>query len=84
MFEIGAFAAKTHFSQLLNRVGQGETLAITKHGQKIALLVPVKSKPTLSVTDAKNAIFALRNKISKRGIKLSPLEIQKMKEMGRK
>ena len=37
---IGAFEAKTHFSQILNRVERGETVTITRHGRPIAKMVP--------------------------------------------
>jgi len=37
---IGAFEAKTHLSQLLDRVENGETIEITRRGHPIARLVP--------------------------------------------
>ena len=37
---VGAFHAKTHFSQLLARVAQGEEITITKHDRPVARLVP--------------------------------------------
>lgn len=43
MQTIGAFAAKTHFSTLLDQVEKGEQIVITKHGHPIAKLVSVKS-----------------------------------------
>jgi prevent-host-death family protein len=43
---IGAYEAKTHFSELLERVESGEVFTITKHGTAIARLVPVKRKYT--------------------------------------
>jgi prevent-host-death family protein len=43
---IGAYEAKTHFSELLERVALGEELTITKHGTPVAKLVPVKKKST--------------------------------------
>lgn len=39
MAKIGAFEAKTHFSDLLARVANGEEITITKHGKAIARLV---------------------------------------------
>lgn len=39
--EIGAYEAKTHLSDLLERVARGEQFVITKHGRPIARLVPV-------------------------------------------
>jgi prevent-host-death family protein len=36
---VGAFDAKTRLSELLDRVEQGETIVITRHGVPIARLV---------------------------------------------
>jgi prevent-host-death family protein len=41
MQTMGAFEAKTHFSSLLERVENGESILITKHGQPVAKLLPV-------------------------------------------
>lgn len=84
MREVGAFAAKTHLSHLLECVNQGESIAITKHGRVIAFLTPPKAKPKLDVEDAIAGITALRQKIRRRGIKATSAEIQVMKETGRK
>lgn len=40
MREIQASEAKTHLPKLLNDVERGETLIITRHGRRIARLVP--------------------------------------------
>ena len=39
---VSAFEAKTHFSQLLNKVAIGESITITRHGEPVARLVPAK------------------------------------------
>ena len=44
MQSIGAFDAKTHFSALLLKVEQGEKFIITKHGNEVAMLVPIEQK----------------------------------------
>ena len=52
MVEVGAYEAKTHLSSLLDRVAQGETITITKHGVPVAELRPVESRvrpPTADV-----------------------------------
>lgn len=36
---VGAFEAKTHFSQLIERVAQGEEIFITRRGKTVAKLV---------------------------------------------
>ena len=41
MERIGAYEAKTHLPKLLDRVAQGESLTITRHGKPVARLVPV-------------------------------------------
>ena len=37
---IGAYEAKTHLSELLEKVEAGEEITITKHGVPVAKLVP--------------------------------------------
>jgi len=41
MESIGAYEARTHLAQLLDRVARGESLTITRHGKPVARLVPV-------------------------------------------
>jgi prevent-host-death family protein len=41
METVGSFEAKTHLTQLLERVAKGEEIIITKHGKPVARLVPV-------------------------------------------
>jgi prevent-host-death family protein len=43
MKSVGAFAAKTHLSELLHQVRQGEEVIIQKRGKSIAVLVPFSS-----------------------------------------
>jgi prevent-host-death family protein len=43
---IGAYQAKSHFSELLDRVENGEEITITKHGNPVAKLVPVRREST--------------------------------------
>ena len=40
MATVGAFAAKTHLSELLDRVEKGEEIVITRHGIAVAVLKP--------------------------------------------
>ena len=44
METIGAFAAKTHLSDLLERVERGERFTITRHGKPVAQLTPVDQR----------------------------------------
>lgn len=45
MATVGAFEAKTHFAQLLERVQRGEEIMITRRGRLVARLVPATVKP---------------------------------------
>ena len=38
--EVGAFEAKTHLSRLLDQVEEGGSIYITRHGKRVARLVP--------------------------------------------
>ena len=38
---VGAYDAKTHFSELLEWVATGEEITITRHGVPVARLVPI-------------------------------------------
>jgi len=41
---VGAYEAKTHLSELLEKVEAGEEITITKHGLPVAKLVAVKKE----------------------------------------
>jgi prevent-host-death family protein len=44
---VGAYEAKTRFSQLLERVAAGEEITITRHGHPVARLVPTGQTPSV-------------------------------------
>jgi prevent-host-death family protein len=54
MFEVGAFEAKNTLGSLLDRVEKGEEVRITRHGKKLARLVP--DVPQHNVADALAAL----------------------------
>jgi prevent-host-death family protein len=45
MASVGAFEAKTHFAQLLQRVERPEEITITRPGKVVARLVPAGTLP---------------------------------------
>ena len=61
---IGAFEAKTHLPELLNRVARGERITITRRGKPVALLVPVELAPSLSPAEAVQRLRALRRGVT--------------------
>lgn len=49
---IGAFEAKTHFGQLIERAMQGEEILITRRGKTVAKIVPVNTSHDLEAARA--------------------------------
>jgi prevent-host-death family protein len=61
---IGAFEAKTHLSDLLDRVARGEKITITRHGVPAALLVPVtEAAPKMTHKEIVEGMRALRKRV---------------------
>ena len=64
MDSVGAFEAKTHLSDLLDRVGQGEKITITRHGVPAAMLVPVEETGSkLTHREVVEGMRALRKRV---------------------
>jgi len=79
MEAIGSYEAKTHFSQLLDRVMRGEQIAISRNGMPVAVLQPVSAsrKPNPSETIARIKMFREEHA-------LDGLSIRDMIEEGRR
>lgn len=77
---VGAYDAKTHFSELLEKVAAGEEITITRHGTPVARLVPVKKKYT---PDERRAAIERIKKLSA-GLSLGGLKIRDLINEGRK
>jgi prevent-host-death family protein len=80
METVGSFEAKTHMSQLLERVAQGEEITITKHGKPVARLVP--AVPEAPKPDVRAAVEAMKQ--FRKGRSLGCLSIREMIEEGRR
>jgi prevent-host-death family protein len=64
MGTIGAFDAKTHLSELLDRVAHGERITITRHGVPAAMLVPISdSSKRLTHEEIVSGMRALRSRV---------------------
>ena len=74
---IGIYDAKNKLSELLDRVENGETIAITRHGEQVALLTPVHPQQH----SARQAIERLRN--LRRGTTLGGLKVRDLRDEGR-
>jgi prevent-host-death family protein len=77
---VGVYDAKTHFSELLERVESGEEITITKHGKPVARLVPVEKKFT---TDDRRAAIERIKKLGQ-GLSLGGLKIRDLINAGRR
>jgi prevent-host-death family protein len=68
MAEIGAYEAKTHLGQLLERVEKGERFVITRHGRPVAELIPAEGRHRLTVRQQITELNALRAALVNRGV----------------
>jgi prevent-host-death family protein len=76
---VGAFEAKTHLSTLLDRVGEGEEVIITKHGKPVARLVSAARVDQARVNDAFEKLKLLRKQTT-----LGGLSWQALRDTGRR
>jgi len=82
MVEVGTFHAKTHLTQLLDRVSKGERVVITRRGKAIAMLVPPE---TATATDVAAVVREMLSHRDQHGPKLGRgLSIRKLVEEGRR
>ncbi len=79
MRTIGAFAAKTHLSALLEDVARGETILITKRGRPVAKLVPLEESRAARAAEAVARIRQFRKRV---GFATTE-EILRMRDQGR-
>jgi prevent-host-death family protein len=77
---VGAFDAKTHLAELLDRVSRGEKITITRHGVPAAMLVPAGE--TSAKMTHKEIVEGMR-KLRKR-IKPGKMNVRQMVEEGRR
>jgi prevent-host-death family protein len=77
---VGAYEAKTHLAELLEKVEAGEEITITKHGAPVAKLVPIKK-----VASPEERVAAIQ-RIQRlgRGLSLGGLKIKDLVSEGRR
>lgn len=78
METVGAYEAKSHLGQLLDRVEQGERITITRKGLPVAQLVPVGP----GVGNAAAVADDIRR--LRQGVRLEGFTIRAMMEEGRR
>ncbi|MGD8387223.1 MAG: type II toxin-antitoxin system prevent-host-death family antitoxin [Desulfobacteraceae bacterium] len=70
METIGAYEAKTHLAELLERVRRGERITITKHGVPVAVLQPPDAFNKDDPSTVIQALRAFRRRHPLRGLSL--------------
>jgi prevent-host-death family protein len=76
---VGAYEAKTHLPQLLERVARGERITITKHGVPVATLQPADSTKRMTASDTIDQLKKFR-----KGRRLDGLSLRELIEEGRR
>jgi prevent-host-death family protein len=78
--QVGAYEAKTHFSELLERVERGEEVTITRHGAPVAKLVPLRQ---IATPDQRRAAIEAMQRAAK-GRSLGGLRVKDLIAEGRR
>jgi len=76
---VGAYEAKTRFSELLERAARGETITVTKYGAPMAQLGPIDAARREEQRQAVDGIRQMRQ-----GIRLDGLSIRELMYEGRR
>jgi prevent-host-death family protein len=79
MESIGAFEAKTHLNELLQRASKGETIRITRRGVPVAKLTPPDDGEKADVRSLAEAIRQLR-----KGATLGKIKMRELIDEGRR
>jgi prevent-host-death family protein len=81
MKTVGLYDAKTHFSELLREVENGETVTVTRHGVAIARIMPIQEV----ASDASSVIDDLLRFTEEQDIRLGGgITIRELIEEGRR
>ena len=88
-YEVGAFDAKTYFSEFLRKVQGGATVNISKNGKKVAVLQGVKTVQNEAAMEAHKRIVSRSQKFAalrqQNGIEaMNVQELKELKDAGRK
>lgn len=89
VIDIGAFDAKTHFSELLKKVQEGVTVRISKNGKQVAVMQGQKTIQNTAAMEAHKRIMRrsaeLAFRMEEAGlVLLTATDIKEMRDYGRK
>jgi antitoxin (DNA-binding transcriptional repressor) of toxin-antitoxin stability system len=81
MTKMSFYEARTHFSELLDRVAKGSTVLITRRGKPAALLSPPPTEVSRDVGEVVKEMLAFRDR---EGPTLGGLSTRELIEDGRR
>ena len=81
---IGAFEAKTKFSELLERVSKGEEITITRHEKPVARLVPLQRSSTGEIRKAFRQMEEIRSRTVRSSLGKKKMSYRQLIEEGRR
>jgi len=92
MITVGAFEAKTKFSELLDRVERGEEVVVTRHGKTVARIVPEggldadaeRRAREAKAAEIKAEFIRVREMLRSEGVSLTRDEIIELRDSGRR
>jgi prevent-host-death family protein len=92
MITVGAFEAKTKFSELLDRVAGGEEVVVTRHGKTVARIIPEGLPDAEAERKAREAKAAeikaefarVREMLRAEGVTFTHDEIIELRDLGRR
>jgi prevent-host-death family protein len=58
--QIGIFEAKTHLSQIINKVENGANFVISKRGKPVAKIIPVEQEKEMTFQEAIGELIKFR------------------------
>ena len=58
--QIGAFEAKTRFSQIIDKAEHGADFIVTRRGKPVAKIIPFEKKPEMTRQEALQKLKELR------------------------
>jgi prevent-host-death family protein len=73
MATLGIYEARTRWSEMIDRVGKGEEITITRHGTPVAKLVPADGRAKVAVAEAVEELRKFRRKHKLRGLTIKQM-----------
>lgn len=73
MIEVSSYEAKTHLSELLRKVKNGERVMITKHNVPIAVLTPAAPQMQRTTKETIEAIKRFRKENTLQGVPIKEM-----------